>query len=161
METYWRIVLFVHDEPSPRDMLTIASAATKRAQRATTTPKWLPPTAALLGGASIIVVGLARPESDDTVFWSIMAAGIGIFCGFIVVTAWVWRTERKRGVVTRRWADLPMRRWQRYSLFLLLTLVPGLVQGFLDGWAHVVFALILTAAVWWGLERQRRATCPS
>ncbi|GAA5105750.1 hypothetical protein GCM10023319_75890 [Nocardia iowensis] len=161
METYWRIVTPVNDEPAPQDLLDIASTATMRARSATTVPRWVPPTAALLGGASLIVVGLARPEFDDAVFWSIMSVGGAIFCVYIALMLWVWRRERNSGVVPRYLADLPTRRWQRVALFLLIVLVPAMVQGFLDGWAHVMFAVMLSGSTWWVLERQRRATCPS
>ncbi|MEU8900405.1 hypothetical protein [Nocardia sp. NPDC048505] len=149
----------MNDEPSSQDMLGIASSATRAAQRANSMPRWVPPTVALLGGASVLVVGRADPGSDE--FWSVMAAGCGIACLFVALMSWVWHAQRKRGVVPRRLLDVPVRRWQRISLLVLIVLVPALVQNFLHGWAHAVFALALTAWVWWGLEFERRTTCPS
>ncbi|MGW5918619.1 hypothetical protein ACWFPY_06480 [Nocardia fluminea] len=151
----------MNDEPSPQDQLDIAASATLRARAATPMPKWVPPTAALLGASSLIVAGLANPESDDATFWSIMAIGGAIFCVFLALTLWVWRRERNSGVAPRYLLDLPRQRWQRVSLFLLVVMVPSMVQGFLDGWAHVIFAVLLGGIGWWVLERQRRATCLS
>ncbi|MFF2083280.1 hypothetical protein ACFVVM_05870 [Nocardia sp. NPDC058176] len=106
-------------------------------------------------------MGLARPESDDADFWTVMSLGGALFCAFVALMSWIWRRERNSGVVPRYLLDLPQRRWQRVSLLLLVVLIPGVVQGFLDGWAHVVCAVLLGGIGWWVLERQRRATCPS
>ncbi|MFJ2664170.1 hypothetical protein ACIO14_07475 [Nocardia fluminea] len=151
----------MNDEPSLQDQLDIAASVTTRARTATPMPKWVPPVAALLAASSLVVVGSARPESDDADFWSVMAIGGAIFCVLLAVMIWVWRRERNSGVAPRYLLDLPRRRWQRVSLFLLVVLVPGLVQGFLDGWAHIIYAVLLGGIGWWVLERQRRATCLS
>ncbi|WP_194813406.1 hypothetical protein [Nocardia sp. XZ_19_385] len=151
----------MNDEPSPQAQLAIAASATLRARTATPMPQWVPPAAALLGASSLLVVGLARPESDDASFWSVMAIGGALFCVFLALMIWVWRRERNSGVAPRYLLDLPRRRWQRVSLFLLVVLVPSVVQGLLDGWAHVIYAVLLGGIGWWVLERQRRATCLS
>ncbi|WP_162958588.1 hypothetical protein [Nocardia yunnanensis] len=151
----------MNDEPSPQEQLDIASSATLRARTATPMPKWVPPIAALLGASGLLVVGLARPESDDADFWSLMAIGGAIFGVFLALMLRVWRRERNSGVAPRYLLDLPRRRWQRVSLFLLIVLVPGLVQGFLHGWAHIIYAVLLGGIGWWVLERQRRVACLS
>ncbi|NKX86092.1 hypothetical protein [Nocardia coubleae] len=148
-------------EPSPQDQLDIAASATMRARTATPVPQWVPPVAALLGASSLLVVGLARPESDDADFWAVMSIGGAIFCVFLALMTWVWHRQRSNGVAPRYLLDLPRRRWQRVSLFLVLVLVSSVAQGFLDGWAHVISAVLLGGIGWWVLERQRRATCLS
>lgn len=161
METYWATVTFMNDDPSPQDQLDIAASVTLRARTTTPVPKWVPPIAALLGASSLLVVGLARPESDAADFWPVMAIGGAMFCVFLALMLWVWRRERNSGVAPRYLLDLPRRRWQRVSLFLLVVLVPVLVQGLLDGWAHIIYAVLLGGSGWWVLERQRRVTCLS
>ncbi|MGW0246532.1 hypothetical protein ACWDYH_07805 [Nocardia goodfellowii] len=155
----------MNDAPTPQDLLSIASSTTMQARRAASMPGWVPPTAGLLGSSSLILAGVARPELDNAVFWPILSVAAAIFCVFLVLVTWVSHRQRKIGVVSRALADEPTRRWQRILVYSLPIVIAIAVNGFLtanpllDGWVHVVFALLLGGCTWWALERRRVATC--
>ncbi|WP_135236080.1 hypothetical protein [Nocardia sp. CS682] len=147
----------MNDAPTAQDLLHITSSATARARRAASMPGWVPPVAALLGGIGVMLLGLGG-DSADTV---VSVCGYGVCAACFALLAWVWRAQRKGGVVPRFLSDEPTRRWQRLSLLVLPPLLAGIVGGLVNGWLHVLFGAFVGGWLWFGLRRQRAATCPS
>ncbi|WP_067534432.1 hypothetical protein [Nocardia crassostreae] len=145
------------DAPTAQDLLDITSSATLRARRAAFMPGWVPPAAGVLGGGAVALVGLGNADDGS----GFLCSGYGVFAIFLVMMAWVWRTQRSRGVIPRSPADEPTRRWQRFLLYVLPPLAACMLIDFAHGWLNILFGVIVGGIPWFGFARQRARACPN
>lgn len=163
METSWRTVVLVSEEPTPQEQLSIASAAMGQARRASVVPRWAPPIVGILGGIaiSLVYMGLFPPQAIDV---PLFAAGVALSCVLLGLHAWLTGVWRKSGVVPRLLVEQPTQRWKQVLLFVVPVAVVSVLGSYLgrqtgSQWMFIPFGVAFGGWLWFALAKQRAMSC--